>query len=91
MKKLIAVILCAFVSSGFTHAGAQSNVPEGYREVDETHDVTYYDCRTGEEKTVSETFKTYVPVGDEKGEEVNKDIEPYGEESPQIFPKKIKA
>lgn len=79
MKKLIAVILCAFVSSGFTHAGAQSNVPEGYREVDETHDVTYYDCRTGEETVTKETYKGYVPIEGARPE-------PFELFSPQVEP-----
>ena len=62
MKKLIAVILCAFVSSGFTHAGAQSNVPEDYKLVDETQEIVSYDCQTGEETVTKETYKVYVPI-----------------------------
>ena len=86
MKKLIAVILCAFVSSGFTHAGAQSNVPEGYKLVDETQEIVSYDCLTQKETITKETYKVYVPIEGARPEPFEL-FSPQVEPSDPIYPK----
>lgn len=80
MKKVIAMVLCTILSTGLFHASAGScdKTEEGYKIVYETREVAVYDCETGEETIVDETYETYVVPDDARKD--------FSLESPGYFP-----